>query len=364
MVWDWPVRVFHLMLVAAFAAAWLTSGDDRYVYAHAFAGYAALLLLGFRLVWGVTGTRYALFSEFAASPRRALDYLRALLQRRAKRFVGHNPVGSWAVWLLLSLTLASGVSGMLTLGAQEQQGLLAGWSDRSTGMWIGDLHEFIAWAGTGLIAVHVLGVLVEGRLHHDNLVRAMIDGRKPGDASAAITNTHGPLAVLLLLSVAMFAAIYFRGYLNATPEKPFLPYTSTALPVDPLWQEECGSCHLAYHPSLLPEKSWQAMFAQQLDHFGEELALDDVTVTNLLRHAQANSAERGGSEAAVRISMSTPADAVPLRITGLDYWQAKHRRLDAGVWKTSAVHGKGDCGACHYDAEQATFEDAAMRIPR
>lgn len=380
LVWDWPVRIFHWLLVLAFAGAWLSHGDDRYTDAHAFFGYVALVLALFRLGWGVVGTRHARFRAFAASPAQAIAYLRDLFAHRATRYVGHNPVGSWAVWLLLALTIALGISGVLTLGGEEQQGPLAGWLDRATGIAVGEWHELIAWAGVALIAVHVVGVIAEGRVHRENLVRAMLDGHKDAGPADAIGSARPWIAVGLCASLAGFAGWYFHGYFTATPAHPYLPYTSPPLPASAQWTEECGSCHLAYHPSLLPARSWQAMLAQQGDHFGEDLVLDDTVIASLQAFALAHAAEQGESEAAVKIAASvaesteapssaidaarTAATATPLRITDTVYWQRQHAGIDDAVWKTAPVHGKGDCGACHYDAEAATFEDSAMRIPR
>lgn len=363
LVWDWPVRVFHWLLVASFAGAWFTSGDDRYTHIHVFLGYAAVLLVLFRVAWGFAGTRHALFRAFFATPTEALAYLKDLRAYRASRWITHNPVGSWAVWLLLSLALVLAVTGLLVLGGEEQQGPLAGLLDRATGDTWREIHEFIAWTGVVLIAVHVLGVIVEGRIHRENLVRGMLDGRKDGAPGDAIPSSRALVAVVLCVALAGFGGWYFRGHLNETAAKPYLPYVSAALPASTQWNEECGSCHLAYHPSLLPARSWQAMFAGEADHFGDDLMLDADVVAALTVFTLAHSAEKSESEAAVKTAMTTPVNAAPLRITETPYWKRKHADIAAADWKTKTVHGKGDCGACHYDAEQATFEDGAMRIP-
>lgn len=364
LVWDWPVRVFHWLLVLAFAGAWLSHGDDRYTHAHAFFGYVALALAVFRLGWGLVGTRHARFRTFAASPATTIAYVRDLLAHRAARHITHNPIGSWAVWLLLALTFALAISGMLTLGGEEQQGPLAGWLDRATGAAFGEVHEFIAWDGVALIAVHVVGVVAEGRVHRENLVRAMLDGIKGGDPADAIESARPRVAIALCVALTVFAGWYFRGYVGATPERPYLPYTSPALPTSAQWTEECGGCHLAYHPSLLPVRAWHALLAQQADHFGEDLVLDADVIASLQAFALAHAAEQGESEAAMKIAASTVAADSPLRITETEYWRRKHADIVETAWKTASVHGKGDCGACHYDAEAATFEDSAMRIPR
>lgn len=364
LVWDWPVRVFHWALVATFAGAWLASGDDRYTHAHAFCGYAATLLVLFRVAWGFAGTRHARFASFFASPRRALAYVRDLQHQRATRYLTHNPIGSWAVWLLLGLVLVLAITGVFTLGGAERQGPLAGVLDREAGHLLGELHEWIAWAGLALIATHVAGVVMEGRVHHENLVRAMLDGRKDGDAADAIAGARPRVAVGLLLALAVFGGWYFRGYLAATPGHPYLPYTSAPLAGDPRWTEECGSCHLAFHPSLLPARSWTAMLASQQDHFGEDLALDAATAAALHEFARRHAAEATDSKAAAGITRSVPAGAAPLRITETRYWRHQHHAIDDRAWKAPKVHGKPDCAACHADAEAATFEDGAMRLPQ
>jgi hypothetical protein len=141
-------------------------------------------------------------------------------------------------------------------------------------------------------------------------------------------------------------------------------FVGRALPDDPKWREECGSCHLAFHPSLLPARSWQALIAGQDRHFGEDLALDAPMRATLLAYATANAAEQQRTEAAFKINRSIPAEAAPLRITQTPYWIKKHAEIAAADWLLPQVKSKVNCAACHQDAAAGTFEDAAMRIPR
>ncbi|MCB1376570.1 MAG: cytochrome B, partial [Rhodobacteraceae bacterium] len=87
-VWDAPLRVFHWGLVAAFTLAWLTA--DEWQTAHEIAGYAVAGLVAFRLVWGFAGNRHARFARFLRGPVATLDYLRDMLARRERRYLGHN----------------------------------------------------------------------------------------------------------------------------------------------------------------------------------------------------------------------------------------------------------------------------------
>jgi len=103
---------------------------------------------------------------------------------------------------------------------------------------------------------------------------------------------------------------------------------------------------------------------RQDDHFGEKLGLDETTVAGILDFLQKNSAETGMTEPAFKINRSIPADQTPVRITETGYWIEKHRDIDDRAWKHPKVGSKANCGACHLDAEQGTYEDAAMRLPR
>jgi cytochrome b len=360
LVWDLPLRLFHGLLAAAFLTAWLTR-DARYLHVHAFAGYAVAALLAFRLVWGFVGGVYARFGSFTFGWRAVRDYLAAVAARRPSHFLGHNPAGSWAVYALLALSLLIVLSGVLTLGGEEQHGPLAGWLDFAQGERAHTIHAALAWIALGTIVIHLAGVAVESWLQRENLPRAMLTGYKRG--RGVPTAARGGIAILVLVTLLGAAGVYFRGAWSATAAQPYLPYTGPTLPDDARWRMECGGCHLAYHPTLLPARGWRQMMTEQQSHFGEDLALDDATVTHVTDFLVTNSAERALSEPAWKIHRSTPADATPLRITELPYWRHTHDGMPAWVWKSPQVHGKHDCAACHLDAERGTFEDGAMRLP-
>ena len=178
-VWDPLVRLFHWGLVASFALAYLS--EDDWMDLHVYAGYTLLGLLAFRLVWGFIGPRHARFTDFVRRPSAVLEYLRELLVLRAPRYLGHNPAGgAMVVLLLLSLVLTS-ITGLAAYGA-EGYGPLAGWTAGLVGLGreaMEEVHEFSANLTLSLIFVHIAGVLVSSVLHKENLVRAMITGRKP-----------------------------------------------------------------------------------------------------------------------------------------------------------------------------------------
>jgi hypothetical protein len=133
---------------------------------------------------------------------------------------------------------------------------------------------------------------------------------------------------------------------------------------DPVWREECGSCHLAFHPNLLPARSWKLIIAGQGEHFGTDLALDAPTSAAVQSFLVRNAAESSSTEAAFKMNRSIPPGATPLRITEAPYWVEKHSDIRGSDWQLPLVRSKSNCAACHIDAVAGTFEDAAMRIPR
>lgn len=164
-VWDVMVRLFHWSLVASFATAWLSAEDWRSL--HEWAGYAAGALIIFRLIWGLVGTRYARFRQFLRSPAHIAAYLRDILRGREARYLGHNPAGGAMIAALLLSMAALCLTGWLYT------------TDLFWGVeWVEDLHEALANLLLALVVLHILGVIVASYRHGENLVHAMITGRK------------------------------------------------------------------------------------------------------------------------------------------------------------------------------------------
>ena len=179
-VWDPLVRVFHWSLVASFTVAYL-SGEGEMLDLHAWSGYIIGGLILFRLLWGMVGPRHARFADFVFTPATVLAYGRDLLRGQAQRYLGHNPLGgAMVIALLLMLTLAT-VTGIALYGATEAAGPLAGimrGTSHGFGEALEEVHEFFSNLTLLLVALHIGGVLISSLLHRENLVRAMVTGRK------------------------------------------------------------------------------------------------------------------------------------------------------------------------------------------
>ena len=362
-IWDLPTRVFHWLLVAGFAIAFLTSEDSRYLYAHVFGGYLFFGLLLFRFVWGAIGSHYARFRAFAYDWPSVTVYLKGLLTGQAARHIGHNPAGSWAIFAMLGLGLAISVTGLITFGGEEGHGPLVDLVSYELGAATEEVHEWLAWTMLGLVALHLAGVIVESFIHKENLIWSMITGVKEVVVGTPGVYAYGLLGVAMVFFVATSALLYFRGYLIETADQPYLPYKGPDLPDNAMWRSECGDCHLAYHPTLLPARSWQRMMDEQADHFGEDLSLDEATLAQITQFLTANAAETKLTEAAHEIARTVPPDESPQRITETAYWKHEHEDIEEVYWKSSKVKNKINCDACHLDAKFGTFEDSDMRLP-
>ncbi len=192
LVWDWPVRLGHWLMVGGFTLAWLTSESESWRLVHVLAGGTVMAVALFRLPWGLFGSTYARFSDFVHGPGKVRDYLLSLLGRHPEAHVGHNPAGGWAILLLLSLALLCGASGW------------AMYNDLG-GDWLEELHEGLASGMLAVVAIHLAGVISGSLLHRENLVRAMVTGYKNGPAAAAIPSAR-PLVGIALLSWVGVAA--------------------------------------------------------------------------------------------------------------------------------------------------------------
>ncbi len=363
-VWDLPIRLFHWLLVAMFALAWWSAGHPQQLDVHLLAGYTIAALLIFRVVWGVVGTWHARFNSFAYGPKRVASYLRDLFGPRTQHPVGHNPAGAWAIFTMLALLMAITVSGLVVLGGEEGNGPLAGMVSLETGIAWHEPHEWLAWAMLLLVVVHLLGVAAESLLHRDNLVASMISGfKRVKTPQPVIANHRGVATVMVLVWLSAVVAMALP-WLRADEKTPYQPFKGATLPDNATWRSECGSCHQAYHPQLLPARSWRLLLTQQDDHFGESLGLDEATITELMKFHVDNAADHPLMEAAWYVTHSLKSNETPLRITETPYWRKTHSAISEAVWRDPRVNGRGNCAACHSDATQNTFTDAAMHLPR
>ncbi len=360
-VWDPGVRLFHWLLVAAVTIALVTGlfGPRNWLNVHLASGAAIGGLVAFRTLWGFLGSTYARFSSFPIGPSAIGADIAGLAAGRRPGYLGHNPLGGLMALALLAILTLLVIAGVVTLGGVDKQGPLAFTTSYATGRTAQGIHQALAYGLIALIAAHLMGVAYESVHTRTNLVRAMLTGRKGGASArghAARPARARPIvagfAAALLLAVA-------ARQIAAQSARPALGVP--AGPLDPTYVEECGSCHMAYPPSLAPASRWIAIMADLSDHFGEDASLKPDRAAHIRAYLTANSAETSDTRAAHELARANPND--PLRLTATPFWIRTHRRIPAAVFKSRAVGAQSACDKCHSDASTGRFDPQAIHIP-
>jgi len=203
-VWDLPVRIFHWLLVAAFVGAFVTNKMGvAYFGWHVLCGYAVIVLVAFRIVWGIVGTRHALFRNFVRGPGETLRYTASVLRGRPSAYPGHNPLGALMV---VGLLLALGVQAILGLFGNDEivnVGPLYGYVTDAVSLRLTSLHRHLFYWIAAAIGLHVAAVLAHRVFHGERLVKAMISGRKPSHIVGAHDAIHASRLWLAALVVAL-----------------------------------------------------------------------------------------------------------------------------------------------------------------
>ena len=122
-------------------------------------------------------------------------------------------------------------------------------------------------------------------------------------------------------------------------------------------KEECGSCHMAFAPSMLPASSWQQMMGNLKNHFGDDASVNAKAAAEITAYLVAHAGDQGGQRFGAKLLRGVPAGSAPQRITELPKWVREHRKISAQEWASKAVRTKANCTACHDQAERGFYED-------
>ena len=359
-VWDIGVRIFHWTLLAAVTVAAATGflAPRNWLNLHIAAGVGIATLVIFRLVWGFTGTTYARFASFAVSPRQVMERVIELRQGRARRFLGHNPLGAVMVLMLLAVLCCLVISGAVALGGTDKQGPFAVATSFAVGEASRRLHAALALVLVGLVAAHIAGVLFESLTSRENLVWALVSGWKAGAPPAVVARRRRALprhAAIVLSALVVVGVPIIIAYSSL----PGLGVPDDTL--DASYVGECGACHIAYHPSLSPAATWSALLDGLKNHFGEDASLDPETTARLRDYLTSISAEYWDTRAANLFRIRDGAE--PLRLTATPAWMRLHRHVAPALFASKAVGRAGACAACHQDAASGRFDPQAISLP-
>ncbi|MDS4026912.1 MAG: cytochrome b/b6 domain-containing protein [Candidatus Contendobacter sp.] len=206
-VWDLPTRLFHWTLVALLITQWLTAEASSTMDWHVRGGYAVLMLVLFRLIWGFVGSDTARFRDFVRGPGAALEYARSLLRGETPYYLGHNPLGAWSIIALLLLLLIQAGTGLFANDDIMTEGPLYAWVSKGTSDWLTTIHKLNFNLLLLVIAVHLSAVLFYLLVKGENLIHPMLNGCKhlPPELASPAPRIVNPWRGLAALAVAVVA---------------------------------------------------------------------------------------------------------------------------------------------------------------
>jgi cytochrome b len=220
--WDWPTRAFHWLLVALILNAWISFQYAEFVGDvtlrwHRWSGYAVLVAIVFRVIWGVVGSSTSQFRSFVRGPIATVGYAVDLVRGRSRHFLGHNPLGTWMILALLIAVAGQSILGLFTVEHNDSGADGPLYRLVSEG-WVKTLSRWhrhgLYWVILPLIAAHITANVLYGLVKRDPLIRAMITGRKPRadyEDQPAATLVARPglraLAALVVATALVFGAI-------------------------------------------------------------------------------------------------------------------------------------------------------------
>ena len=223
-VWDWPTRAFHWLLVSLIVSAWLSFelankiGDPTLKW-HRWNGYAILVLVVFRLIWGLVGSSTARWASFVRGPGAILRYGLGMMRGEKARYLGHNPLGTAMILVLLAAVATQAMLGLFSLEHNEiTAGPLKRLISDETAKVITDLHVRGLYVILAFATIHVLANAGYGMFTGEPLIQAMVTGKKPAepyiDAPEMVpapSVTLRALVVLVLAIVIVFGGITLAG---------------------------------------------------------------------------------------------------------------------------------------------------------
>lgn len=203
-VWDLPTRVFHWTLVVLLgisAGTGLNGGLNAMDY-HMLSGETILALIGFRIAWGLVGSRNARFASFISGPAAIATYLRS-----PRHEVGHNPLGALSVIAMLICVALQAVTGLFSTDDVFVDGPLRHLVSHDTALRITNIHKLNLWVLGGLVSLHLVAIAWYQFKRGENLLMPMITGWKQVSTDTVPERNNILLAVAVLAIVA--GAVYY-----------------------------------------------------------------------------------------------------------------------------------------------------------
>ena len=204
-VWDLPTRMFHwvLALCVIFSVISAHIGGNAMAW-HFRSGYVVFTLLAFRLLWGLIGGHWSRFASFVYAPSTIARYVRGEHRAGEHLDVGHNPLGAFSVFGLLTLLALQVATGLFADDEIANTGPLIKFVSGSTSLALTKWHKlFGQWLIIALVVLHVGAIVYYRTRKKVDLIGPMIHGDKAlaGDVPAALDSGRTRLLALVLVTL-------------------------------------------------------------------------------------------------------------------------------------------------------------------
>ena len=354
-IWTAVNRFLHYFLILTFALSCLSADMDALFIVHIICGvlFGAGVIL--RVIWGFIGTKYSRFWDF--NYRGILEYLTSILGEK-RHYVGHNPASSVAIVLIFVLGFLVVLSGLLQYGAEQNSGIFAPLFFTYSHFYMGDdLHEFFANCLLFLVMIHICGSLIDKFWNKGDAIHSMINGYKRTQKDESVSLNFIQKVIFSFFLLFLFALflylLYPKNILLRPSAQDFFTQDSNKIAFEE-YKQECGSCHIAYAPFLLPKVAWDSMMSDLENHFGDDASLEEDAHTAILGFLEKY------SSLDTKFSHKIARDSTILAISQTPYWEDAHRKLNPKIFKTEAIKSKANCQTCHKDAESGIFAKGAV----
>ncbi|WP_456473547.1 cytochrome b/b6 domain-containing protein [Desulfolithobacter sp.] len=226
LIWDSPTRIFHWFfaggfIISAMIALTFDEHSPLFPY-HAIFGLIIFLMVVLRVLWGFAGSSYARFDSFAFSFTSVLNYLKEALRGGGKKYVGHNPGSAYTIFSMLIMTIGLAITGIM-LGTGNE--------------WVEETHELLAYAMISVVVLHIMGVLFHMIRHRENIIAAMIHGKKEAEAHEAISSSHSVIGFIFLVLTGVWSWGLYSNY-DPSMHSIRLPIAGIQLRVDEIEDED------------------------------------------------------------------------------------------------------------------------------
>jgi cytochrome b len=147
MVWDSPIFFTHWLLALCFLGAILTQESEKFRLVHVTMGYTMLGIVGFRVIWGFIGSKYARFTTIKPRFLRVRENIQAIFRGDKEFSIGLNALGFIAAYLLMGLVLLVSASGYLVFNEIGPE-------------LISEVHELVGNLLIAVVVVHVGSIVL------------------------------------------------------------------------------------------------------------------------------------------------------------------------------------------------------------